>query len=331
MATTIAPAIGAGALFTQQGVGTSPGYSAIDLRRSDSLGLQEGVYGASDFMVVQRAASANMSVDITMPTGGFACVQGDSVSGQGLYTVPTHSAPVNEAIAAADATNPRIDTVILEVLDNVHDASGSSLARVRVLTGTPFAGTNLASRAGAATLPGNALLLADVLVGNGVSTIPNTVIRDRRKWARGAGSTVERTAGNLTSTLTTFAQLSAGFQVRLELAGVPTVARLVGFARHATDAQFVAFSIRDNSVAVGPIAIHSVSGANGNVSGVLAEYKWTPAAGSHVLEPFWRSSDGGTVTLTAQATSEAGLAGPAYWIVEEQSRQNSANNSVTSG
>ncbi len=122
--------------MTQQGTGVSPGYSAIDVRRADTAQLQEGVMGASDFMVVQRGAGANMSVDIGMPAGGMAFVQGDTIAGQGLYGVPVHSATVNEVIGASHATLPRVDTVIVRVQDNVHDASGGNLSRTEVLTGT---------------------------------------------------------------------------------------------------------------------------------------------------------------------------------------------------
>jgi hypothetical protein len=51
--------------------------------------------------------------------------------------VPPHSAVINETIAAADATNPRNDLVVLEIKDTQHDASGSNLAQTRVVTGTP--------------------------------------------------------------------------------------------------------------------------------------------------------------------------------------------------
>lgn len=141
MATTIAPSLGHAPLVTQQGIGTTPGYDAIDLRRMGIGDYQEGVMEDLSYMVVQRAAGgAAMFVDIganaaPSANGVAAYVQGDAVTGQGLYPVPAHTAVITEAITTAHATLPRIDIVVLEILDNVHDASGSNLARVRVIAG----------------------------------------------------------------------------------------------------------------------------------------------------------------------------------------------------
>jgi hypothetical protein len=184
LTTVIAPSTGAGVLYTQQGVGTAPGYSALDDRRKSYGPLQEGVLGPSDFAVAQRGAGANMSVDIGMPAGGVAYVQGDTISGQGLYTVPVHAATINEVIAGADPTNPRVDQIILEVQDNVLDASAGNLARTRVLTGTPTATASLTNRLGAQSLPGTALRLADVLVPAGSTSVTTGNINDRRSYAR---------------------------------------------------------------------------------------------------------------------------------------------------
>src|SRR5262245_29233838 len=103
MATTISPGTGHAPLFTQAGTGASPGYDAIDHRRAWSAGLQEGVYSAGAFEVTQRGLGANLSVDIAASThehGIAALVQGDAISGQGLYTVAPHSGVINEAIGA---------------------------------------------------------------------------------------------------------------------------------------------------------------------------------------------------------------------------------------
>jgi hypothetical protein len=131
------PGARARTVMTQQGTGTTPGYDAIDVRRL-LQGVADG--GRPEFgrvAVTQRGAGANMSVDIAASTGEGARVQGDAVTFQGLYYVPPASAVINETIAAADATNPRNDLVVLEIKDTQHDASGSNLAQTRVVTGTP--------------------------------------------------------------------------------------------------------------------------------------------------------------------------------------------------
>lgn len=140
---------------------------------ADELGLPfrdlvgEGVVGAGDLEVTQRGAGANMSVDVAK---GAAWVKGDdNADAQPTYRVRT-DATVNLAIAGADATNPRIDRVIAEVLDSAF--SGVSLTwRLRIVQGVPTAGATLANLNGAAAVPNNALLLANVLVPNAAGSI----------------------------------------------------------------------------------------------------------------------------------------------------------------
>lgn len=331
MATTITPAVGTGAAFTQQGPGQSPGYSAIDLRRAGTLALQEGVYGADDFEVVERAAGANLSVDITMPAGGFALVQGDSVAGQGLYTVPVHSATVNESIAAADVSNPRVDSVILEVLDNVHDASGLNQARVRVLTGTPTSGATLDNRSGAPTLPGNALLLADVHVPASDTTIANSQIRDRRKWARGACFNVVFTSGTLLATSSTIlAQLNSALSRRIELSGVDVEwefsCTIVNTAAVGGDlgpwVEGAAYAAADG----GGKRLYNPVAAGATGSATARHLLRSIAAGSHLLSVAGNSgSASGTVTFSGDTVR------PAQFTVREVVRQGSANNATTTG
>lgn len=343
MTTTIAPASGAGALFTQQGVGTTPGFTALDDRRSNSGALQEGVFGTptlvtaggvgsianADFMVTQRGAGANVSVDVNMPAGGFAYVQGDTINGQGLYCVPVHSANINEGIAAADPTNPRVDQVILEVQDNVLDASGGNLARTRVLTGTATVGATLANRTGAAALPGSALLLADVLVPAAAASIPNSGIRDRRKWARGAYFRFARTAGSYTTVSTTQAEIdTTNLKPRIECSGAPVEVVLTGSCGDSVAATAVLFGLFldgagvDSTTFLGG-AVHPTAAAS---VGALMRYVAVPAAGSHQFSPTFATAAAGTATLTGTA------ANPAVLTVRELPVQNAANsNGVTTG
>lgn len=181
----ISPSTGAGVPFTQLGVGTSPGYGAIDLRRTDTIGLAEAPMSLSCYTVGQRGAGANMSVDIAANVSPGCIVQGDTVTPQGRYVVAPHSAVINEVIAAADPTNPRIDSVVLEVKDTTYDASGLNQAQTRVITGTPTAAATTENPLGVAALPNTAILLAYVLVGAGVSSITTANCKDMRPKRRG--------------------------------------------------------------------------------------------------------------------------------------------------
>jgi hypothetical protein len=159
-------------------------YDAISARRYwTGFERGEGVSTYGSFRVSQRGAGVNMSVDVNMDDGAY--VRGDAVALQGLYYVSPHSATINEVVTAADATNPRIDQVVLELKDNAHDASGANLVQTRVVAGTATVGATLDNRTGAAALPSSALLLADVLVGATVTSISNANIRDRRAFVAG--------------------------------------------------------------------------------------------------------------------------------------------------
>lgn len=339
MTTTITPSSGAGALFTQQGVGTTPGFSALDLRRAGIGGLQEGVLGtgasAQDFMVQQRLAGANMQVEITMPAGGMAAVQGDSIGGQGLYDIPVHSANVLETIGTADPSNPRVDQVILEVQDNVLDASGGNLARTRVLPGTPTGGANLTNRTGAAVLPGSALLLADVLVGAAAGSITNSVIRDRRKWARGAYVRIVRTsnavAGNdYTTASTLMADVDAtNLKPRVECSGIPLRITVNGTSFHSVaNGSAIVWFAQDGTIpdsALLNIGQNDNSASAATATILSRQWDLVPAAGSHMFALQFATSTAGTLTVVTRATL------PIELVIEEIVRPNAANNIVTTG
>lgn len=215
----VSPALGHAVISTQLGVGSSPGYDAIDLRRVANVGLQEGVHDTGGWKVTEHSPNG-MSIDVAGNVG-IATVTGDTVSSQGNYVVSPHSSVANLTINTADATNPRIDQIILHAYDTTHDGLGSNKASMEVLTGTPTSGATLNNRNGATPLPNTALLLADVLVAAGTGTITNSNIRDRRKWANGAMWRGVSTAGNVT--LATSASspgpeiLSSSLKARLEI------------------------------------------------------------------------------------------------------------------
>jgi hypothetical protein len=149
--------------------------------------LREGPLSQPSYTVTQRSSGgAGMFVDIASHSGSGLIVQGDAITEQGRYYVAPTAAVTTEAIAAADATNPRIDSIVVEVLDDAHDASGSNLVRTRVITGTPTGGvTNEAPGASPAALPNSAILLAYVEVTAGATSITTAKCKDMRPKRRG--------------------------------------------------------------------------------------------------------------------------------------------------
>lgn len=147
-------------------------YDGADLGRPFRTFISEGVAGSTDLAVSERGAGANLSVDVA---AGRAWISGDDSTNQPPYLF-YNDATVNLAIAAADATNPRIDLVIAEIRDSAFSGVNQD-ARLRVVTGTPSG-----SPAAPAT-PNNAIVLARVSVPALDTTISNAQITDYRKRA----------------------------------------------------------------------------------------------------------------------------------------------------
>lgn len=145
--------------------------ASLGLPYRDFIG--EGVVAAADLAVAQRSAGANMSVDVA---AGVAWVQGDDSTSQPTYRF-RNDAVVNLAIAAADASNPRIDIVVAEVRDSVFSGVSND-GQLRVITGTPAVFPTVPAP------PNNALNLAEVSVPALDTTIGTAQITDRRVRAQ---------------------------------------------------------------------------------------------------------------------------------------------------
>ena len=143
-----------------------------------NAGMRKAIAGAVDPLSSQLAAKANQ-VDLTEKTG-YGVVSGLVVSAQstpdmtvktsagvaymstGTRYAPTAVASI--AVAAADATNPRIDIIYL-----------SSAGVVSYLAGTAAASPV------APTIPTGAQLLAEIAVAAGATTINSANIKLRKK------------------------------------------------------------------------------------------------------------------------------------------------------
>lgn len=123
------------------------------------------------------AASSGMTLSVN---AGIAAVQGSASATAGMYTCCLDTAST-VTLAASDATNPRIDNIIVQVTDN---GDGTSTAIVTPQTGTP-AGSPVAP-----TPPSNSLLLAQVSVAALTSTIVAGNITDKRPWTAAVGGIV---------------------------------------------------------------------------------------------------------------------------------------------
>jgi hypothetical protein len=283
------------------------------------MSLQPGVVGATDLKVSQRAAGINMSVDVAAGTGWVA---GTSTARQGLYHC-YNDGVVNLAIGSNTSGNPRIDQVILRVYDSSDGGNAQDNSFVEVLQGTPTSGATLDNRTGAATLPAHSIRLADILVANLATGISNSVIRDRRPWARGGFSQVIRTAGNYTTTSASLVAVdSTNVAIRMECTGNPVRIKMSGETSGTINSQFfyVAPWIDGALEGTTNFALWQYQHATTATGNIRCEFEHVayPSAGSHVFSLAYAVTSG-TLTLFGSTTV------PLQFSVEEITQQNANN------
>jgi hypothetical protein len=154
-------------------------FTATNLRRLlDALISVGGIIHPTDLAVTQRAAGANMSVDVA---SGQTTVHGTTLTNQGTYLL-TSNASVNCVVATAPTSGTRTDVVVAQVYDNEADSSGQQ-------AWTPLVVTNPTNNTGTIpTLPASSIPLASLTVGANVSSIVTANIADLRQQAVPVGT-----------------------------------------------------------------------------------------------------------------------------------------------
>lgn len=123
------------------------------------------VYGYKDALAVTAASPAAMSVNVGL---GAAFIQG--------YMLEVHTLAESLTVAAADATNPRIDRIVVRL----NLAQVGRTVSLAVKTGTPAASPVAPILQQDATIW--EISLAQVLVGAGATTITAANITDERSY-----------------------------------------------------------------------------------------------------------------------------------------------------
>lgn len=150
------------------------------------LVYQSGVYDPSSHWLVSEHSPQNMSVDIAEGRGFFKKTS---------MTYNGYSDAVNNVVIGANASgNPRIDSIVAYVdLGAAPNADASNVLTFEAVQGTPAASPVAPDSAAieAAIGAGNPyIVLANVTVDNGASSIVNAKISDERvaayqKWLAG--------------------------------------------------------------------------------------------------------------------------------------------------
>lgn len=118
---------------------------------------------------VTQSGTPAMTVDIA---SGTCLVPGSEGAKQGCYVV-VNDAPVTVTVGASSPSLPRIDLVVVQVRDQSYSGANND-AIFTTVPGTP------ASSPVAPSAPADSLILSQVLVGAGVTSILNGAITDTR-------------------------------------------------------------------------------------------------------------------------------------------------------
>ena len=153
-----------------------------------TAGGGHGIIDAIDLAVTQNG-TPDMSVNVA---AGRAIIRsgGSSSLLQGCYAA-LNDATVNVSIAASDATNPRIDYIVLQVRDSNYGESAAD-ARLVAITGTP---AGVPAAPSLASYP-NCVVLAQIAVAAAVTTIVTANITDKRTRANALGGILPCTTAN---------------------------------------------------------------------------------------------------------------------------------------
>lgn len=127
---------------------------------------QSGVLGKGDFAITPKASQPPLAITVA---AGEAWVKATAGTRNGAYHV-VNDAAVDINLTAADATNPRIDRVVLRINDSSDLSSATDVPDLYVITGTPTAGATLANLTGAGAAPANSVTLGFVRVTAGMTS-----------------------------------------------------------------------------------------------------------------------------------------------------------------
>lgn len=141
-------------------------------------GGSHGVVGENDLKVTGSTLTPSIAA-------GSAFINGTSSVDQGPYFGYNHAATSAAVTLVAHNTNPRIDLVVLRVMDDPEDSTGSTLLKLDKVTGTP------AGSPTPPTVPPGCLVLAQAAVPANSGAV---VYTDKRVYATALGGLIRCTS-----------------------------------------------------------------------------------------------------------------------------------------
>jgi hypothetical protein len=161
-----------------------------------------GIINTSSLAVTQAGVPA-MAVQVA---AGWGAIVGDFTTNMGVYQF-YNDAATQLTVTTANPSNPRIDRVVVTILDAYYTGSSNTVT-FQVIAGTP-AGSPVAP-----SVPQNSLSLATIAVAAGATSITNANITDTR-----VSVTTNLPVGDLTEV-----QAGAGISVASGTGPIPVVA-----------------------------------------------------------------------------------------------------------
>jgi len=162
-----------------------------DRLTTQAIWKTSGIINSTDLQITQNG-TANMSVNVS---SGWAAIVGTTQANMGTY-MAYNDASTNLAITAANASNPRIDLVVITVNDAYYTGTLNNVS-FQVIAGTPAASPTVPAT------PANSLALGQIAVGAGVTSILTANITNTATQATssiGLSTTGTYTVANLTAT-----------------------------------------------------------------------------------------------------------------------------------
>jgi hypothetical protein len=154
----------------------STSYAALDFRAQTCAAWSGAGVVPSSAEALQVTETGPTSLAVQVSTGAAVILDTRGATGSNKFLAMSGAAAALVTLTTADATNPRIDRIVLRVrTTELGDASTSG--SVEVVSGTP-AGSPVAP-----ATPTGAISLATVAVGAGVTAITNASITDTRTYA----------------------------------------------------------------------------------------------------------------------------------------------------
>ena len=152
---------------------------------SSTVGVRSGVIGGSGLFV-----QPGTGMTVTVQPGSFVvAVSSNPIDGAYVSTLASQA---TLTVQTADPSNPRIDIIVANVVDN---GNSTSFGEVQIITGVA------AASPAAPSAPSNSITLAQLSVPAGTSTITSGLLTDQRPFTGPKGSVLVAPKGSVTGYL----------------------------------------------------------------------------------------------------------------------------------